>query len=613
MLQKYQKALSPDSLLDVVPKEVLQSQMQGFFYGHKAGMVLMYDVGRDTSGDYILQRLEPMDVVDDDRQKERDWRVLLKNFNPFCAKFREDESRNQLCEACDLQHALHEFKQIRRSRRYRCHMGLVDITIPLLLGGEVRGVIFGGQKIIKDDSQMLPAIEGHVRSKITGEVLRSDLIRLARKEAIPSREVDGFEHEFAKFADTLQATIDQFYQRRLEEAERVTLLALRTDLGVIPVDDKDRWRKHVGTVLTQFCNIGGCSRAWLLQRRGSRFREVTRSNFSGLEVAFPVRLLIEIPLGQLHAISPPQAALADKLNIDTQTGITLLRMEASVAPGDDTSIAFICADVIDSRFARLLAGIAEAVIKPLGVFELLERIRNQEEDIRRNASFTGHHLKTPLQSVMFSLRNLVRSTTEPAVVPIVDRALLQLRVALADTIGLQEAVSPSIPERIETYELFASIKEDLAPQAAAKGLDIRLKTKTSAQLHVSAVRSELKIAFTNLLDNAIKYSFEGKWIDIRFSLAKFDGSNGRDKAIVSIEIEDVGVGFPADKKDKLFALGARLSQMTGAWEREGFGIGLVQAREYIENARGSLDIDSESESGSQRHKVTVSILLPYIP
>lgn len=617
MLEEYQEALEPKSLLEVVPKEVLQSQMQGFFYGHSAGMVLMYDVGRDAQGRPVLERLEPVELEDPvlDPKKRQDWRVLLKNFNPFCAKFREEKQRNAVCEACEMASALQVFETAQRSRRYYCHLGLIDITIPLRIGGQMRGVISGGQKIIIDDLAMLPRIGESLQRNVTDEGLRSELIHLAYQEAIPGAKVDEFERLFSTFAQTLQTTVDTFYRARIEGSERQTLLKLRHTLDSIATDESQRWRETVGNMLAEFCQISGCGHAWLLELRGSRYRGVTSAQTFSPEVQLPVRLLIETPIGQLHPIADPNSALTEKLGIKSGPGIsiTLLRVEASVAANDDTSIILLFAGEVAPKYASLVAGIAEAVIKPLGVFDLLDRIQWQQEEIRRDASFTGHHLKTPLQSVMFSLRNLLRSTSDPQVKPIVDRAMLQLKLALADTIRLQSSVSPAVSERVEVFGLFNSIIEDLAPQAAEKNVEVRVMAKTTAQLHVQAVRSELKIALTNLLDNAIKYSFEDKWIAIRLALIKAYNSQGREKANIAIEIEDVGVGFPLEQKERLFSLGTRLDQTTGRWAREGFGIGLVQAKEYIENARGSLDIDSAPDSGGQRYRVTVSILLPYSP
>ena len=144
MLEKYQSALHPKSLLEVVPQEILRSLMQSFFFGYRAGMTLIYDDDKEADGSLILKRLEP---VDDDETDPKEWRGKFKNFNPFCAKFREDAERNAMCEGCDLHHAKMEFAGTKKEVPYSCHMGLTDMTIPIKIGDQVRGVLFGGQKI----------------------------------------------------------------------------------------------------------------------------------------------------------------------------------------------------------------------------------------------------------------------------------------------------------------------------------------------------------------------------------------------------------------------------------------------------------------------------------
>ena len=47
MLEEFQQVLHPQTLLDVVPKEILRAMMQGFFFGHRAGMLLVYDNNHD--------------------------------------------------------------------------------------------------------------------------------------------------------------------------------------------------------------------------------------------------------------------------------------------------------------------------------------------------------------------------------------------------------------------------------------------------------------------------------------------------------------------------------------------------------------------------------------
>ena len=104
----------------------------------------------------------------------------------------------------------------------------------------------------------------------------------------------------------------------------------------------------------------------------------------------------------------------------------------------------------------------------------------------------------------------------------------------------------------------------------------------------------MRVAFSNLLDNAIKYSYEGKVIVIRFSNPTSNRSGAARQELIQIEFENVGVGFPTIEKNRLFNIGTRIEKESGRHVRPGVGIGLRQAKDYLEAAGGSLDIDSES-------------------
>jgi signal transduction histidine kinase len=104
--------------------------------------------------------------------------------------------------------------------------------------------------------------------------------------------------------------------------------------------------------------------------------------------------------------------------------------------------------------------------------------------------------------------------------------------------------------------------------------------------------------FDNLLGNAIKFSPAGSLITVRV---------WRDEGWVRADLEDQGIGIPADKLDQIFD---RFYQVDGSTTRRygGTGLGLAIVKTIVEAHGGRVTVESEVGVGS-----TFSVLLPIPP
>ena len=121
--------------------------------------------------------------------------------------------------------------------------------------------------------------------------------------------------------------------------------------------------------------------------------------------------------------------------------------------------------------------------------------------------------------------------------------------------------------------------------------------------------------FTNLLNNAVKYSFDGTSnhkSQIKIVCKPVYGQNGN---YYCIEISNHGVGIMPDELEKVFYYGYR-GKMARDRNRFGSGLGLPAVKKIIEGHGGYIDIDSVLEGrafdGSKLnpYKTTVKIFLP---
>lgn len=93
--------------------------------------------------------------------------------------------------------------------------------------------------------------------------------------------------------------------------------------------------------------------------------------------------------------------------------------------------------------------------------------------------------------------------------------------------------------------------------------------------------------FSNLLNNAVKFSKEGAIPEIRVG-----GERRGDKT--RLWVEDCGIGIPKESQAKIFGLFEKLE--TGS---EGTGIGLALVRKVAHRMRGTVGLESEPGKGSR--------------
>jgi PAS domain S-box-containing protein len=137
-----------------------------------------------------------------------------------------------------------------------------------------------------------------------------------------------------------------------------------------------------------------------------------------------------------------------------------------------------------------------------------------------------------------------------------------------------------------------------AVQAIGTAHEIHLET-SEPELPSIGDEPRLDRVFTNLLQNAVKYSPEGGEVGVTIRRT-MDGE--RPWAIVSIR--DSGIGIPPGEIDSIFEPFRRASN-TADGSISGTGLGLASARQIIEQHGGSIAVESQERAGS-----TFTVRLP---
>jgi signal transduction histidine kinase len=120
--------------------------------------------------------------------------------------------------------------------------------------------------------------------------------------------------------------------------------------------------------------------------------------------------------------------------------------------------------------------------------------------------------------------------------------------------------------------------------AEDKRISIRMDLETDLTAFVDVVR--IRQVFANLVDNALKYTADGGSITI----------SGRMHAEqVIIEFMDNGMGISRDEQTRIWD---RLYRGDKSRSQRGLGLGLSLVKAITQAHQGSVEVESDSSSGS---------------
>ena len=260
--------------------------------------------------------------------------------------------------------------------------------------------------------------------------------------------------------------------------------------------------------------------------------------------------------------------------------------------------------------ALLIFGIVFFVVLIFGVvlnttFLIREIRRNEQHDAFINA--VTHELKTPIASIRLYLETLkTREVDEEQrrefyniMLADSDRLLLTVEQVLrAGRTGLKS-------RRISTSVINVSemVQECLELTRVRYGLnETALIYRESPEGHsakVSGDVDELRSAFANLLDNAVKYSDDEVQVSVLVSAV--------DAKRVAVRVTDKGIGIPSAQLKRIFK---RFYRVPGRFMArvKGTGLGLFIVHSVITKHGGRVF----AESRGLGHGSTFTVLLPRV-
>jgi signal transduction histidine kinase/ligand-binding sensor domain-containing protein/CheY-like chemotaxis protein/predicted DNA-binding transcriptional regulator AlpA len=242
----------------------------------------------------------------------------------------------------------------------------------------------------------------------------------------------------------------------------------------------------------------------------------------------------------------------------------------------------------------------------------LERLKNKSEQdfYKQKIEFftaMAHEIRTPLSLIIAPLERLLSkkekdSESQEQLIIMEENSdrLLTLVNQLLDFRRIESDIFEIHKEQIELVSFITNLKGRFSSISYQKGIQFTIQTSLKSLKVMVDPEAIMKI-MSNLLINAFK--FTRKKVEIRL--------NGlvtiNNEQMISICIEDDGIGIPKEQIDSIFTKFFKVSTEEHQYSNlGGTGIGLALAKSLIEKHQGKLLVDSQ-----EGIKTIFTVLIPY--
>ena len=241
---------------------------------------------------------------------------------------------------------------------------------------------------------------------------------------------------------------------------------------------------------------------------------------------------------------------------------------------------------------------AAAVALGFGLLLTARALRASADLAKLRCDFVSsvtHELKTPLSTISIVGETLSRGRLQDGTqireyAQLVDQEAKRLTRLVDNMLAYSRVTDVSEVYSFEPL-VVADLIEDVLRgfQAQLAHRDFQVSVDIPADLPpVWADRTALGLVFDNLVDNALRYSGDSRWLAVK---ARHDGRD------VRIDVLDRGVGIPLDE---LFTVVRRFVRGRQAG-LAGSGLGLAIASRVVKDHGGRLRIDSDLAVGTTVH------------
>jgi signal transduction histidine kinase/DNA-binding response OmpR family regulator len=262
-------------------------------------------------------------------------------------------------------------------------------------------------------------------------------------------------------------------------------------------------------------------------------------------------------------------------------------------------------DYFEQDEIEFLETISKYVTAAYERLRLIEQLRDQDRRKDEFLATLAHELRNPLAPMNNGLQLIRLAASNPRTLEharaMMERQLQQMKRLVDDLLDVSRISRNKLELRKEFVELATVVNratETSRPLVEAARQEL-LVTLPQEPVLIDADPVRLAQAFSNLLNNASKYSEKGSQIWFE---AKQEGEE------IVVRVRDTGIGIPADKLPNIFDI---FMQVDRSIERSqgGLGIGLTLVRQLVQMHGGSVEVRSDGPGKGSEFIVRLPLVI----
>jgi signal transduction histidine kinase len=227
---------------------------------------------------------------------------------------------------------------------------------------------------------------------------------------------------------------------------------------------------------------------------------------------------------------------------------------------------------------------------------MIARMQASQKSQREFVANVSHELKTPLTSIQGFAQAMLDGTADTdqsreqaaQVIYAESGRMHRMVLDLLDLARLDSGTADITMSPVNMSALLNAIAEKFSPQLQRAGVNIEVQVSPNLPT-VFADGDRMAQVFTNLVDNALKFTPRGGFISLRASVQNNE---------MVISVTDTGAGIPEEAQAQIFGRFYQADPSRKGGESHGAGLGLAIAHEIVQAHGGRISVRSKLGEGA---------------